>query len=153
MKASNMVLAKDLELQPGTLLHSGNEWHLRVHLEENLQKYEGVVSLGATSLGEYRNLDHPSSCLALLPRLQVEARFIGDIQGPGAAPPGSLVWGREGLSLVGVVGSRLFVGLNGLESDDVLRDKHFFATHWGLWIVDGDGKDVYDTPFLTVKAG
>lgn len=153
MKASNMVLAKDLELQPGTLLHSGKGWHLRVHLEENYDKFEGAISLAPDTLGEYSHLENASSCLALLPRVQLEARIIGDLQGPGLAPPGSLAWGVSGLSIVAVVRNRLFVGLNGLESDDISRDKHFFAPHWGLWVVDGDGKDVYGAPLLTVKAG
>jgi len=152
-KASAYVLAKDYDLLPGTILNSGKQWFLRTHLEENHNKYEGIIALTGDRPGEYQHLHNPSQCIAIPQAITLEARVIGDLAGPGRPPHGALVWGLGGLSIAGIFGGNFFVKLDGLEADDVLRDKSFYATKWGMWIVDGDGNALDEEPLFTVKAG
>ncbi|HHA2740073.1 TPA: hypothetical protein ACOFBV_001268 [Stenotrophomonas maltophilia] len=152
MKASNLVLAKDVDLKPGTFFHSGTGWHLRLLLEDSTQKYEASIGLTGDDLGEFNFLDQPSSCMALLPRVKLQARVAGDISGPAAPPPGSLVWGRTDISIATGEAGAKFVLLSGTEADDVLPTKCFYATEWGLWEVDDLGNAIHSEPLLIVKA-
>lgn len=103
ISTSSLVLADDLHLPHSSLLHSGEAWHLRVHLEENGKEYEGTIALTGAKPGEYRHLEFPSKCLAIPFATRLESRVIGDISGPGKAPFGSLLWGNNGVSVVGFV--------------------------------------------------
>lgn len=151
ISASSLVLADDLQLPAGALLYSGDAWHLRVHLEENGKEYEGTVALTGAKPGEYRHLDFSSKCLAVPLSVRLEIRVIGEISGPGKAPYGSILWGKNGVSLVGFVRGAFLVHLNGLESADRASEKDFYARQWGFWIVDGNGQDVGDGPLFTVN--
>ncbi|WP_164241928.1 hypothetical protein [Stenotrophomonas maltophilia] len=151
INTSSLVLSDDLQLPAGAILYSGDAWHLRVHLEENGRKYEGTVALTGAKPGEYRHLDFSSTCLAIPLGVRLESRVIGEIAGPGIAPHGSLLWGRNGVSLVGFVRRAFLVHLNGLESEDRVSEKDFYAKQWGFWVVDGNGQDVGEGPLFTVN--
>lgn len=151
INTKSLVLADDLHLPPGTILYSGEAWHLRVHLEENGKEYEGTIALTGARPGEYRHLDFPSKCLAIPLATRLESRVIGEISGPGKAPFGSLLWGKNGVSVVGYVRGAFLVHLSGLESEDRVSEKDFYARQWGFWIVDGNGQDVGEGPLFTVN--
>ncbi|MCM5542802.1 hypothetical protein [Xanthomonas hortorum] len=76
--------------------------------------------------------------------------LIGEIQGPGRPLPGSLTW-TVGGELV-LAWGEFFATFDGFESKDVNKREAFYVTHWGVWVIDGNGKPASPDPLFVIGA-
>ncbi|MCF8838429.1 hypothetical protein QYZ29_21550 [Xanthomonas campestris pv. campestris] len=159
IKASAVTPAKAIELAPGALFVIKQEWYLRVQLTGH---YEPIVE-SAIQLGGGTEVFDPSGerCITLAPNHSFEVRLIGAIDGPGApphgapngprwVPHGSLTW-TVGGKLV-IAWEKLYLTLDGLESNEVNPHDAFYVTHWGVWGLDPDGKQISPEPLVVIGA-
>ncbi|APP84812.1 hypothetical protein ABQZ99_010605 [Xanthomonas hortorum pv. vitians] len=148
IKASAVTPAKAIELAPGALFTIETNWYLRALLKG--QQEQDIES--AIPLSEGAEFIHVGAerCIALAPFHSYECRLIGEIQGPGRPLPGSLTWTVGGEPVL--AWDKFFATFDGCESKDVNKREAFYVTHWGVWVIDGNGKPASPDPLFVIGA-
>lgn len=148
IKASAITQAKAIELAPGALFTIEEKWYLRAQL---LGQQEQIIESAIPLFGgdEFFHLG-AEPCITLAPLHSFECRLIGAIKGPARPLPGSLTWTVAG-ELV-LVWEDWYVTLGGFESKNVNKREAFYVTHWGVWVIGADGKEVSPDPLFVIGA-
>ncbi|AZR33117.1 hypothetical protein [Xanthomonas vasicola] len=142
IKADIFKPAKAIHLNSGTLFTLKEQWYVRGLLESAIP-----ITPGA----EHFDLNG-TPCLALASPYRFECRVIGPIRGPGLPVPASITWTVTGDVVYTGQGSKEFMTFTGGQSLEVNTRETFFASHWGIWVIDADGNEVSRDPLFVIGA-
>ncbi|RNK47818.1 hypothetical protein, partial [Xanthomonas vasicola] len=148
IKAHIFQPAKAIELAIGTLFTIEEQWYVRGELHnDHRQLLPSAIPL--TPGAEYFHLGDVSRnhlgaepCLALASPYRFECRVIGPIRGPGLPLPASLTWTVAGEVVYTEPVSKQFMSFAGRQLNEVNMRHAFFASHWGVWVLDAAGNEV-----------
>ncbi|KGU50389.1 hypothetical protein NY99_21945 [Xanthomonas phaseoli pv. phaseoli] len=150
IKANIFQPAKAFNLKNGTLFTREKQWYVRAQLyNEQRQLLESAIPI--TPGAEYFDLNG-TPCLALASLYGFECRVIGPIHGPGRPVPASITWSVTGEVVYTGPGDKQFMTFTGGQSQEVNTRETFFASHWGVWVIDANGNQVGDGPLFVVNA-
>ncbi|AMV05376.1 hypothetical protein [Xanthomonas citri] len=150
INANIFQLAKAIDLTAGTLFTIEEQWYVRGQLHNNHQQLvESAIPL--TPGADYFDLGG-QHCIALARPHTIECRVIGPIRGPGRPLPSSLTWTVTGDIVYTEPVSKKFITFAGEESNGVNAREAFFAGHWGIWVLDANGKEVSRDPLVVIGA-
>ncbi|WP_052759382.1 hypothetical protein, partial [Xanthomonas perforans] len=110
LKPDSFVIARATDLLPGAIFTTGGNWFMHALVFRNYAPAHAAVAL--TFKG-------------------------GPIQGPGTPPPASIAWTDAAEPVI--VAAESLITLAGAESSTVNRFDGFYATHWGVWVLDAEG--------------
>ncbi|WDL40475.1 hypothetical protein JH288_21795 (plasmid) [Xanthomonas campestris pv. campestris] len=150
IKAHIFQPAKAIELAIGTLFTIEEQWFVRGELQnDHRQLLESAIPI--TPGAEYFHLG-AEPCLALASPYRFECRVIGPIRGPGLPLPASLTWTVDGEVVYTEPQSQQFMSFAGRQSVGVNTRNAFFASHWGVWVLDAAGNEVSRDPLFVIGA-
>ncbi|MEQ7767170.1 hypothetical protein [Xanthomonas hortorum] len=149
IRANAFVLKKDIDLPHGAIFCVDKRWFLRALIHRDWR--EGDLEVGIhLATAEDHTIELPTNALTLADGLAYEARVMGEVSGPGAPPKASLVWRADGGHAIAM--DDLFMCLSGKKAMSIQKTSAYFATRWGVWVIDADGKDVSREPLAIVDA-
>lgn len=149
IRASAFVLKRGIDVPLGSVFTFEENWFFRAQVGDrrNIQDVGINLTDGAQSI----ELTDPTNAITLAPDLELEYRVIGAIRGPGTPPLASLAWSVGGGHAISMVDK--FIALDGgKETTDVRIGHVFFATHWGVWVIDTNGKPISPDPLFVIGA-
>ncbi|AOY69491.1 hypothetical protein QYG06_17845 [Xanthomonas euvesicatoria] len=147
IRASAFVIKKDIDVPLGSVFAFEESWFFRAQVDDGGDIQE--VGINLTDGAKYVVLTNPTSALTLAHGLALELRVIGPIRGPGKPPLASLAWSINGGPAISMVD--YFLALDGGKETTDVRTKHaFFATHWGAWVIDSNGKPISPDPLFVI---
>ncbi|KFA27746.1 hypothetical protein FQK02_23440 [Xanthomonas vasicola] len=150
IKANIFQPAKAIDLKNGTLFTLEEQWYVRGQLyNEQRQLLESAIPI--TPGAEHFDLNG-TPCLALASPYSFECRVIGPIRGPGLPVPASITWSVTSEVVYTRPGINQFMTFAGGQSKEVNTRETFFASHWGVWVLDAAGNQVGDAPLFVVNA-
>ncbi|WP_076039904.1 hypothetical protein [Xanthomonas campestris] len=143
------VTSRVTDLPRGSVFTTGGNWFVHAHIAEQRGMPPQSAAVALTFKG-ITTFVRSEACLALAPGLKADFRVIGPILGPSTPPPSALTWSRTNTPVIAA--TETFVTLAGIEEGDVIKDASFYATHWGVWVIDAAGNQVGDAPLFVVNA-
>lgn len=148
VRANAFVLQRDIDVPRGSIYCTEKQWFLRalIHEDHGGDSLEVGIRL---SNAELYVVHRPTNAISLAPGLALQARVIGEVSGPGVPPKTSLVWTADGGQAISM--GNYFVNIDGNETKEVSKAAAYFATHWGVWLIDADGKEVGTDPLVVIK--
>ncbi|MDO0811554.1 hypothetical protein VDP73_21230 [Xanthomonas campestris pv. campestris] len=147
LKPDSFVIARATDLLPGAIFTTGGNWFMHALVFRNYAPAHAAVALtfkGAT------NFIQGEMGVTLAPRLKAEIRVIGPIQGPGTPPPASIAWTDSDEPVI--VAADTLITFAGAESSAINRLDAFYATHWGVWVLDAEGRELSRDPLFVIGA-
>lgn len=147
LRPDSFVIARVIDLPAGAIFTTGGNWFMHAVVFRNWTTTSAAVALtfnGATAFIQ------SEMGVTLAPHLKAEFRVIGPIQGPGTPPPASIAWTDADEPVI--VATDALITLAGAESSTINRYDGFYATHWGVWVLDAEGREITREPLFVVGA-
>ncbi|WOP54533.1 hypothetical protein R5576_21905 (plasmid) [Xanthomonas euvesicatoria] len=147
VRANAFVLQRDIDVPRGSIYCIEEQWFLRALVHEDHGGDSLQVGIRLNN-AELYVVHRPTSAITLAPGLALQLRVIGEVSGPGVPPKTSLVWTSDGGHAISM--GNFFVNFDGNETAEVNKSAAYFATHWGVWVIDDDGKPVSPDPLAII---